>query len=168
MQACVPALLGYQLSPGGIWVWSAEAQDQLQAQMETGSILTQAAPQFLCPESSRWVPLSRSGGLTCAHSLVSTPGKPTLSRRYLRLESCVTGSVPSADGNRRRQIFSFLFFSVFKKKIYLFILCIWVNCSCTDGCEPSRCCWELNFRTSAHSRWPLSLALGQRFIYYYT
>ena len=30
----------------------------------------------------------------------------------------------------------------FKK--YLFILCIWVYCSCTDGCEPSCGCWELN------------------------
>jgi hypothetical protein len=32
----------------------------------------------------------------------------------------------------------------FFKKIYLFILCIWVHCSCTDGCEPSCGCWELN------------------------
>jgi hypothetical protein len=41
-------------------------------------------------------------------------------------------------------------------KIYLFILCIWVQCSClqthqkrtsdliTDGCEPPCSCWELN------------------------
>ena len=29
-------------------------------------------------------------------------------------------------------------------KIYLFILCIWVHCSCTDGCERSGGCWELN------------------------
>jgi hypothetical protein len=33
----------------------------------------------------------------------------------------------------------------------LFILCIWVYCSCTDGYEPSCGCWELNFRTSACS-----------------
>jgi hypothetical protein len=26
-----------------------------------------------------------------------------------------------------------------------------VHCSCTDGCEPSSGCWELNFRTSASS-----------------
>jgi hypothetical protein len=29
-------------------------------------------------------------------------------------------------------------------KIYLCILCIWVHSSCTDGCEPSCGCWELN------------------------
>ena len=33
----------------------------------------------------------------------------------------------------------------------LFILCIRVHCTCTDGCEPLCGCWELNFRTSAHS-----------------
>ena len=33
----VPALLGHQLSPGGIWVWRAVAQDQLWAQLETRS-----------------------------------------------------------------------------------------------------------------------------------
>ena len=33
LQACVFALLGDQLSPGGIWVWNAVAQDQLR--MET-------------------------------------------------------------------------------------------------------------------------------------
>jgi hypothetical protein len=43
-----------------------------------------------------------------------------------------------------------------KKTIYLFILCIWVHCSClfrhqkrasdpiTDGCEPPCHCWELD------------------------
>jgi hypothetical protein len=35
--------------------------------------------------------------------------------------------------------------------IYLFIYCMWVHCSCTDGCEPSCGCWKLNFRTSARS-----------------
>jgi hypothetical protein len=48
--------------------------------------------------------------------------------------------------------FSFLFL-----KIYLFILCIWVHCSCTDGCEPSCSCWESESRTSAHSSQPFSL-----------
>ena len=38
----------------------------------------------------------------------------------------------------------------------LFILCIWVHCSCTDGCEPSW--WKLNCRTSAHSGQPRSLS----------
>jgi hypothetical protein len=58
------ALLGYQLSSGGIWVWRAVEQGQLQVQVETGRILFQAALQFLCPEGSGWVPQSRSGGLT--------------------------------------------------------------------------------------------------------
>jgi hypothetical protein len=34
-----------------------------------------------------------------------------------------------------------LSFFVFKD---LFILCIWVNCSCTDGCERPCGCWNLN------------------------
>ena len=41
-------------------------------------------------------------------------------------------------------------------KIYLFILCMWVHCSCTDGCEPSCGCWEFEFRTSARSSRPCS------------
>ena len=52
----VSALLGDQLSPGGIWVRSAVAQDQLPAQMETGRILSQAVPQVLWPEVSGHVP----------------------------------------------------------------------------------------------------------------
>jgi hypothetical protein len=28
---------------------------------------------------------------------------------------------------------------------------MWVHCSCTDGCEPSCGCWELNLKTSARS-----------------
>lgn len=54
------------------------AQDQLWVQMETGRILPQAPPQFLCHEGSRWVPLSRNGGLNCAHRCVCTPGRPAL------------------------------------------------------------------------------------------
>ena len=89
---CVLSLLGDQLSLSTIWVWRTVAQGQFWAQMETGSILSQAAPHFLFPEGSRWVPLSRSGGLTCAHRLVSTPGRPALSWRwYLGMEHCGTG-----------------------------------------------------------------------------
>lgn len=66
--------------PGSISVWSAVAQDQLWVQMETGRILSQAAPPLLSPEVSGWVPQSRSVGLTCAHSI---PGRPALSWRYL-------------------------------------------------------------------------------------
>jgi hypothetical protein len=39
---------------------------------------------------------------------------------------------------------------------------MWVYCICTDGCEPSCGCWELNFRTSACSSQLCSQA--QRFI----
>jgi hypothetical protein len=44
----------------GIWLWSAVAQDLLWPKMQTSRILSQAAPCFLCPESSGQVPLSRS------------------------------------------------------------------------------------------------------------
>jgi len=50
------ALLGDQLSPRSIWVQRAVAQVQLRAQTETGRILSQTAPQFLCPEGSRQPP----------------------------------------------------------------------------------------------------------------
>lgn len=92
LQACVLVLLGKHYFLGGIWVcnavvpdqlcahryvgtpsrpalswWyflcSSVPQDQLWAQMKNGRVLSQAAPQFLCPEGSRQVPLSSSGGL---------------------------------------------------------------------------------------------------------
>ena len=34
---------------------------------------------------------------------------------------------------------------------------MWVHCNCTDGCEPSCGCWELNFRIAICSDWPHSL-----------
>ena len=46
----------------------------------------------------------------------------------------------------------------FKIKIYLCILCIWVHCSCTHGCELSCGCWELN-SGSLLTRAPLDPAL---------
>ena len=96
----VLALMGDQLSPGGIWVWSAESQDQLLAHTETGSILSPAVPWFMCPEGSWWVYLNRSGGLMCAHRLVSTPGRFALSLLwYLGIECCGTGTAPGADRN---------------------------------------------------------------------
>jgi hypothetical protein len=42
----------------GICLCSSVAQDQLWAQMETVILLSQAVPQFLCPEGSGQVPLS--------------------------------------------------------------------------------------------------------------
>ena len=56
----VLALLGDQLSSGGIWIWSAVAQDQLWGQTETRGLPSQAAPQFLSPEGSMQVLMSRS------------------------------------------------------------------------------------------------------------
>ena len=67
----VSALLGYQLSLGGFCICSAVAQYQLWAQMETGRLSSQAAPQFLCPGGSPKVPLSSSGGPACTHRLRS-------------------------------------------------------------------------------------------------
>jgi hypothetical protein len=46
----VSVLLGDQFPSGGIWVWSTMAQDQLQAQTDTGRIMSQAVPWFLCSE----------------------------------------------------------------------------------------------------------------------
>jgi len=70
----VSALLGDQLSTRGLWVQRAVAQGQLRAQTETGRILSQTAPQFLCPEGSIWSRNVRSSnvGLTCALKSVST------------------------------------------------------------------------------------------------
>jgi hypothetical protein len=48
----VLTLLGNQLSSGRIWVQRTVAQGQLQVQMETGRILSQAASHFLCPQGS--------------------------------------------------------------------------------------------------------------------
>jgi hypothetical protein len=74
----VPAGMCICSSPSGICICSSVAQDQLQTQMETRSLLSQAAPWFLCPEGSGWIPLSRNGGLTCTHRLVCTPEKLAL------------------------------------------------------------------------------------------
>jgi hypothetical protein len=98
LQAYVSVLLGDQLSLGGIWVWRAVAQGQVWPQMETGRILSHAAPWFLCPEGSQWVPLSRNVGLTCAHKCFHTPQRWALSPRwYLVMKCCGTGSAPGAD-----------------------------------------------------------------------
>ena len=92
LQACVSVILGDRFIPGGIWVWIAVTQNQLQVQTEPRRILSQADPQFLCPEGSGQVPLSRSGGLTCACRHVSTPGRPAHSQWCLCMESYSTGS----------------------------------------------------------------------------
>jgi hypothetical protein len=57
----VSALPGDQLYPSGVWVWRAVAQNQIRAlwhrvssrvQMDSRRNLSQASPQFLCPEGS--------------------------------------------------------------------------------------------------------------------
>lgn len=69
----------------------AVTQYQIQAQTGTRRILSQAAPHFLGSDSFRRV-LLRSGGLTCAHRHISTPGRPALSWQYLGIDSCATRS----------------------------------------------------------------------------
>ena len=59
-----------------------------------------------------------------------------------------------------RQYFLF----IKKKKIYLFILCIWARCNYADSCEPLCGRWEMN---SGPLLTPALFALAQRFIYYY-
>jgi hypothetical protein len=73
--AGVLALMGDQPSSGNICVCSTVAQDQLWSQIETGRLLFQAAPWFLCPEASGQVLLSRSGCLPCTYRLFHTPGR---------------------------------------------------------------------------------------------
>jgi hypothetical protein len=91
---------GDQFSLGGIWVWRAVTQDQLPVQMENEWILSQAAPRFLCPEGSGWVPLSRSSGLTCAHRHVWVSWRSALFLCYLGMVRCGTGIALGADGNQ--------------------------------------------------------------------
>ena len=88
----VSALLGAQISPDGISVCSAVAQDQLWEQMETRRLLSQVSAQLLCPEGSGRVPLSISSGFICTHRLLSTPGRLALSWHYLDMETCGRGS----------------------------------------------------------------------------
>ena len=45
--------------------------------------------------------MRRSRGLTHAHRLVSTPGRPALSWWYFGMEHCGIGSAPGVDGNRK-------------------------------------------------------------------
>ena len=110
LQACVLVLLGDQFFLGEIWVWravvqgqlcahrcvgtpgrpalswryvcSSVAQDQLWAQTETGRLLSQAAPWFLCPQGSGRVSLSSMGDPTYNHRPVCTPWRLFPSQCY--------------------------------------------------------------------------------------
>ena len=74
----------------------------------------QAASWFMCLEGSRWVPLSSSGGLTCAYRLICTPGRLALSMLFLGMENCGTGSAPGADGNWKDSVPCCLLFTSYK------------------------------------------------------
>jgi hypothetical protein len=100
------------------------AQDQLWIQMESGWILSQATSQFLCPEVYGPVPLSRSGGPNCAHRLVCTPERPSLSWRYLGMPCCGTGSALGSIGNLKPDANSFCLFVCFRDRVSL----------CSPGC----------------------------------
>ena len=102
LQACVSILLGDQISLGAIWVWRVVAQGQLQGADRNRKVPVPGGSLVPMPwrlwEGPSWARnLSRSGGLTCAHRCVSTPGKPALSWWYLGMEHCGTGSAPAAD-----------------------------------------------------------------------
>jgi hypothetical protein len=98
-QACASVLLGDQISPGGIWVWTAVAQGQLQG--TDGNQKNPVPDCFLVPVFW-WLlagpfctrNLSRSGDLTCAYRSISTPRRPALSQWYLGMENCSTRSAP--------------------------------------------------------------------------
>ena len=83
------------------FVCSSVVHDQLWAQKETGRNLFQAAPQFLCPEGSGWVPLGISGGPPCTHRPVCTPGRHPPSQHYLGMEPCGRGSATGRDRNQK-------------------------------------------------------------------
>ena len=85
LQACVSALLGDQFSWGEFGYGELWHRVSSGVHTETRRILFPAVPWFLCPYGSGRVPQSRSGGLTCAHRCVGTPGRPALSWQYLEL-----------------------------------------------------------------------------------
>jgi hypothetical protein len=80
-------------------VRSSVAQDQLWVMIETGRLLSQVAPWFLCPEGSGRVPLNSSGGPICTHRPVHTPGGLTPSWCYFSIETCGRGSATGRDRN---------------------------------------------------------------------
>jgi hypothetical protein len=87
LQVCETRLLQKEFGYGDLW-HSVSSR----VQMETGMILFEAASGILCPKASGKVPLSRSGGLTCAHRHVATLGRPAFSWWNLGMEHCGTGS----------------------------------------------------------------------------
>jgi hypothetical protein len=94
-------LLGDQFSPGGTWVWRAVAQHQLRVAdgnwkdpVSSSSLVLVSWWLWSGPSWAR--NLSTSGGFTCAHRCVGSPGRPALSQQYLGMEHCGTWSAPGA------------------------------------------------------------------------
>ena len=72
-------------------------------QKETRSLLSQAAPQFLCPEGYGQVPLSSNGDPICTHRPVTTLGGLLLPRLFgygddLLLVNMESGRLPFQAG----------------------------------------------------------------------
>ena len=61
-------------SQGGIREWRVWCRVSFRVQIETGRILSQAAPWFFCPEVSGQVPVSRSVGLLVLTVLLALLG----------------------------------------------------------------------------------------------
>lgn len=108
----VPVLLGIQLSPNVIYVWSSVAQDQLWALCHRISLRCRCKLEESCPRlllssyvvrSLRLVPQSRSGGLTCAHRSAHTSGETSC---FLGI-----GSVTGADRTLVSLCMGFFFLS---------------------------------------------------------
>lgn len=93
----VYTLLRDQFFPGSIQVCRAVALGQFRAQMETRRILPGCSSVHVSWGFWAGLPLSRSGGLTGAHRLAHTSGRPALSQRYLGMECCATVSAPLSD-----------------------------------------------------------------------
>jgi hypothetical protein len=70
----VSLLVGDQFSPGRVCLCRLVAQGQLWGTEGNRKDPILVVHCFLFSEGSSLVPLTRSGGLTCAHSFVSTPG----------------------------------------------------------------------------------------------
>jgi hypothetical protein len=107
----VSALLGDQLSPGGILVWRAVAQGQLQGADKNKRTLSWTAPWFLCPKGSGWSLKAEVMVLqACLYS-----ERPALSQRYSGMEQALWHR--SSSGRRWKpkdhQIYLYLAFLFF-------------------------------------------------------
>jgi hypothetical protein len=103
---------------GGIWAWKAVVQCQLRG--ADGNQKDPVPGCSLVPVSS-WLwagpfwarNLSRSGGPTCAHRCVGSPGRPAISQWYLGMENCEHQFRAQRETGRLRSFIYFTFSSVF-------------------------------------------------------